>query len=88
MPGERYYTAPTMQPGRTMEQFYRPEYMQHINGEQLVGSVIALCVMYFIARLFFNGLMLVLFVGITVTIIMQILDGITANVKPMPRSRS
>jgi len=77
---EHYWTS-NMGGGPRTEVVYRP-YTQGVDGEQFFQSLIGLCIIYFVARLFFDGLIVFLIVGLSVTLIIQLLDGVSHSIKP------
>lgn len=70
--------------GRPAEVVYRGPYSSggNLEGEHFFQSVMLLCFTYFVARLFFNGLVGVLIVGLTVLLLLQVFDSLSASVRP------
>lgn len=75
---ENYYVQESYNGRRDV---YRP-YTDGIDGEQIFICLICLCVMYFMVKLFFNGLILVIIVGLTVNLVMQLLNGLNSTMTP------
>jgi hypothetical protein len=64
--------------GPAHEVVYRP----YTEGDHFFQSAMALCFLYFVGRLFFNGLVTTLLVGFIVALIMHFLDSVTTTVRP------
>jgi hypothetical protein len=76
---EHYWTV--SERGRVQEVVYRP-YSDGVDGEHFFQSVVALCFLYFVGRLFFNGLVTTLILGLTVMLVMQLVESVTSSVRP------
>lgn len=70
--------------GRTMEVVYRP-YSAGVDGEHFFQSVVALCFLFFVRRLFFNGLVMTFMIGLIVALVMQLLQSFSSTVQPVPK---
>lgn len=82
---EHYWTNSSQE--RNKEVVYKP-YTDGIDGEQFFQCLICLCVIYFVARMFFDGIVVFLIVGLSVGLIMQLLDGWSASIRPPKYSKS
>lgn len=79
---EHYWTLSNR--GRVQEVVYRP-YSDGVDGEHFFQSVMAMFFVYFVGRLFFNGLVTTLILGLTVALIMQLVDSVSSSVRPVPK---
>lgn len=53
-----------------------------MEGEHFFQSIMVMCVVYFVARMFFNGLVGLLILGLSVALIVQLLETATSSVRP------
>ena len=68
----------------TVLEVYRP-CSDGVDGEHFFQSVVALCFLYFVGRLFFNGLVTTLVLGLTVALVMQLVESVTSSVRPVSK---
>ena len=82
---EHYWTDSAQ--GRNKGVVYQP-YTEGIDGERFFQCLICLRVIYFVARLFFDGIVVFLIVGLTVGLVMQLLNGWSASIRAPKYSKS
>lgn len=68
--------------GRPSEVTYRGSYSTNMDGEHYFQSAMVMCFAYILARMFFNGMVGLLLVGLFLVLIMQLLDSASASLRP------